>query len=114
MKLRTSCPCCTSRRAFIGGLAAFGASAVMPATKAEAAARIDVHHHIFPRPVLDLQEKLNPAWGHLKPPPSLKEWTPAIMIEAMERDGVAAAVTSSPSPGAWFGSPDGARQIMRA
>ena len=114
MKLRTTCPCCTSRRGFIGGLAALGASAVLPAARAEAPSRIDVHHHIFPREVLDLQEKLNPAWGHLKPPPSLKEWTPSVMIEALDRDGVAAAVTSSPSPGAWFGNVEGARAIMRA
>ena len=56
MKLRTTCPCCTSRRGFIGGLAALGASAVLPAARAEAPSRIDVHHHIFPREVLDLQE----------------------------------------------------------
>jgi predicted TIM-barrel fold metal-dependent hydrolase len=116
MKLRTSCPCCTSRRGFIGNLAAFGASAFVAAgrTRADAPARIDVHHHIFPREVLDLQEKLNPVWGHLKPPPSLKQWTPAVMIEALDRDGVAAAITSSPSPGAWFGNVEGARTIMRA
>ena len=36
------------------------------------------------------------------------------MIEALDRDGVAAAVTSSPSPGAWFGNVEGARAIMRA
>jgi predicted TIM-barrel fold metal-dependent hydrolase len=68
----------------------------------------------FPRSVMDLQEKLNPAWGHLSPPRTLKEWTPAIMIDAMDRDGVATAVASSASPAAWFGNPSAARQIMRA
>jgi len=110
-----SCACCTSRRQFIGGLATLGASALMPAVAgAQAPYRIDVHHHIFPRPVLDLQEKLNPAWGRLAPPRTLKEWTPAIMIEDMDKNGVAAAIGSPPAPGAWFGDPAAARQIMRA
>jgi predicted TIM-barrel fold metal-dependent hydrolase len=82
--------------------------------QAQAPRRLDVHHHIFPRPVLDLQEKLNPAWGKLSPPKALKEWSPEIMIEAMDRDGVAAAVTSSPGDAAWFGDVAGARRIMRA
>ena len=64
MKLHVSCVCCTSRRQFIGGLATLGATALVAvAAAAETPFRIDVHHHIFPRPVLDLQEKLNPAWG---------------------------------------------------
>jgi predicted TIM-barrel fold metal-dependent hydrolase len=87
----------------------------MPAgAKAQAPFRIDVHHHIFPRPVMDLQEKLNPAWGKLAPPSTLKEWSPAIMIEDMDRNGVASAIGSPPAPGAWFGNPSAARQIMRA
>ena len=115
MKFSDACPCCASRRQFISGLAALGASALVPAAgKAEAQHRVDVHHHIFPRAVLDLQERLNPAWGHLSPPPALKEWTPAIMIEAMDRDGVATAIGSSPGQAAWFGNPTAARQIMRA
>jgi 6-methylsalicylate decarboxylase len=114
--------CCTSRRQFIGGLTTLGASALMSVTaKSQTPFRIDVHHHIFPRQVLDLQEKLNPAWSQpiggfrlLRPPPLLKEWTPAIMIEAMDKNGVAAAIGSPPAPGAWFGNPPAARQIMRA
>lgn len=95
MKFHSDCACFTSRRAFLCGASAFGASAAVPVAKAQTRLRLDVHHHIFPRPVLDLQEKLNPAWGG-PPLRGLKEWSPTIMIEALGRDGVAAAITSSP------------------
>jgi predicted TIM-barrel fold metal-dependent hydrolase len=114
MKFQVACPCCTSRRSFLRGVSAFAATAVAPVAKADAGTRVDVHHHIFPRPILNLQEKLNPAWGRLGPPRSLKEWSPAIMIEAMDRDGVAASITSSPGEAAWFGNVEAARRIMRA
>jgi predicted TIM-barrel fold metal-dependent hydrolase len=106
--------CCTSRRAFVGGVSAFAASALVPTARAQARSRLDVHHHIFPEPLLKLQEKLNPAWGRLGPPRNLKEWSPSIMIEAMDRDGVAAALGSSPGEAAWFGDVAAARKIMRA
>ncbi len=115
MKFHIDCTCCTSRRAFLSGVTALGASAIAPIANAQTRSRLDVHHHIFPRPVLDLQEKLNPAWGKLGPPPrGLKEWSPAIMLEAMDRDGVDAAVASSPGEAAWFGDVAAARRIMRA
>lgn len=76
--------------------------------------RIDVHHHIFPREVMALQEQLNPEWAPLTPPGKLKEWTPGIMRETMDRDGLAAVVISQPGPGAWYGEAAGARRIMRA
>lgn len=114
MTFHAACRCCTSRRTLLGGAAAVAASAVVPAARAQARRRLDVHHHIFPEPLLKLQEKLNPAWGKLGPPRRLKEWSPAIMIEAMDHDGVAAVVGSSPGEAAWFGDVAAARKIMRA
>ena len=93
MKFHVSCACCTSRRRFIGGLATLGATALVAVTAAaETPFRIDIHHHVFPHLVFNPQEKLNPAWGQaigcfrlLRPPPLLKESTPAIMIEDMDK-----------------------------
>ncbi len=95
-------------------LTVLGGMFVAGRSRADTSNRFDVHHHIFPRSVMDLQEKLNPAWGHLSPPHALKEWTPTVMIDAMDRDGVAVAIAPSPSPAAWFGDASAARQIMRA
>ncbi len=114
MAFHAACRCCTSRRAFLSGVSAFAATTIVPTAWAQAPTRIDVHHHIFPEPLLKLQEKLNPAWSKLGPPRSLKKWSPTIMIEAMDRDGVAAAVGSSPGEAAWFGDIAAARKIMRA
>lgn len=75
---------------------------------------IDVHHHIFPSEVMALQEQLNPDWAPLTPPGKMKEWTPSIMRETMDRDGLASVVISQPGPGAWYGDAAGARRIMRA
>ena len=93
------------------------AAAVLAApalTRAAPAGRIDVHHHIFPRQVMEIQEKLNPAWGRLRTPEPLKVWTPQAMLSDMDANGIAAVVASNPGPGAWYGDKDGARKIMRA
>ncbi|MBX9760785.1 MAG: amidohydrolase [Beijerinckiaceae bacterium] len=82
--------------------------------RAATAGRIDVHHHIFPREVMELQEKLNPAWGRLRTPEPLKVWTPQAMLADMDANSIAAVVASNPGPGAWYGDNDGARRIMRA
>ena len=58
----------TSRRHFMGGLGALGAAALLTSSaRAQIGHRIDVHHHIFPRPLLDLQERLTPGGGRLAP-----------------------------------------------
>ena len=63
---------------------------------------------------MDLQEKLNPKWGKLETPRGLPQWTPATMIDDMDRNGVASVVISPAGPGAWYGDVAGARQICRA
>ncbi len=104
-----------SRREIVVGAATLGAAALLPEVAlAQAPHRIDVHHHIFPSAIGQLTERLHPGSGRQGPPPALKEWTPAIMLEEMDRNGVAAALCSQPGPGAWIKEPTVARQIMRA
>ena len=101
-----------SRRAF---LASGVAAALAPAVaRAQTPHRIDTHHHIFPRAVMDLQENLNPAWGKLETPRGLPPWTPRTMLDDMDANGVASVVISPAGPGAWYGNVEGARQICRA
>jgi predicted TIM-barrel fold metal-dependent hydrolase len=86
-----------SRRALLGTLTALGAGSVVPGfARGEPAdaldpapRRIDVHHHFFP-----------PAWlehAAQKPPgpaPMMREWTPARVLEHMDKSGVATAIAS--------------------
>jgi 6-methylsalicylate decarboxylase len=77
-----------------------------------AAHRIDTHHHIIPPkylarargPILDM--------AHVHAPKVLS-WTPEASLEAMDRCGVACAVTSISSPGVWFGDDKAGREIAR-
>ena len=112
------CSCATpndtgiSRRRFLATAAAAAIAAPALAQKTSRG-RIDVHHHIFPREVMEVQEKLNPAWGRLRTPEPLKVWTPQAMLADMDANEIAAVVASNPGPGAWYGDVDGARKIMR-
>lgn len=113
----TNCECCRqpsglTRRGFLASAAAAVASPAL--AQSRPGGRIDVHHHIFPREVMEVQEKLNPAWGRLRTPEPLKIWTPQAMLADMDTNGIAAVIASNPGPGAWYGDPAGARKIMRA
>ncbi len=111
------CACCApvsgSRRAFIATGAAAAISALAPAARAAAPRRVDTHHHIFPRTVMDTQEKLNPKWGKLETPRGMGPWSPKFMLDDMDRNGVATSIVSPAGPGAWYGDAAGARRISR-
>jgi 6-methylsalicylate decarboxylase len=73
--------------------------------------RIDVHHHILPpdyvRTVGD--HRIGPLIVAGKTP----EWTPRRSIEAMDRNGIATAITSISAPGLWFGDMATTRRLTR-
>ncbi len=73
---------------------------------------IDVHHHIIPPSYAgvvgaDLSSR-NPANAV-----QVLRWTPAASIEAMDRAGIAVAITSISTPGVWFGDVARARRLAR-
>src|SRR5205085_7997931 len=107
-----------SRRQVLGGLAALGASALLPggegrAQSAAASRRIDTHHHYFPPAYLEPLA----AWGKragfggLQAPQ--REWTIARDLEEMDRAGLAMAVLSVSTPGIWFGDDEEGRRMAR-
>ena len=116
---QSGCVCCAprdpSRRRFLATGVAAASTTLLPApSNAAVPHRIDVHHHIFPRSVMDLQEKLNLKWGKLETPRGLPQWTPQTMFDDMDNNGVASVVIAPAGPGAWFGNVERARLICRA
>ena len=72
--------------------------------------RIDVHHHILPPDYVAAvgDERIGPLILAGRTP----EWTPEMSVEAMDRNGIATAVTSISAPGLWFG--DDAQSVRLA
>lgn len=85
-----ACPTChTTRRAFLGSLAAAGALMPLPRAHAQAAAgkgRIDVHYHVFPPEAIAASRN-----------PAQQSWTVARAIEELDRNGVATGIASAGS-----------------
>jgi 6-methylsalicylate decarboxylase len=83
----------TSRRAFLGSLAATGAAALAPShgargqsPPARGRGRIDVHYHIFSPEALAVANN-----------PAQQGWTLAHAIEELDRYGIATAIAAAPS-----------------
>ena len=105
-----------SRRDLLYGIAAMGASAIMPefgpAAQTESAAaarpfRIDIHHHFtVPKLLVESAAKGVTQTG-------LQNWTPQKSIDEMDKGGVATSIISISDPGVWFGDDAAARALAR-
>jgi predicted TIM-barrel fold metal-dependent hydrolase len=100
------------RRGFLRGLTAVILTAGLPDATALARAmssprRIDVHHHFVP----PLFEQTARDRGLLNP--ALSGFSVGRSIDEMDRNGVASAVLSIPSPGTWYGNVELAQRIAR-
>src|SRR5215469_6968801 len=73
--------------------------------------RIDVHHHILPPDYVQIvgDDRIGPLILAGKTP----VWTPDHSIEAMDRNGIATAVTSISAPGLWFGDVQATKDLTR-
>jgi predicted TIM-barrel fold metal-dependent hydrolase len=72
---------------------------------------IDFHHHILPPAYLSAVGDRLGHQGLFGSPP---EWSPAISLGAMDRNGIRTAITSISAPGVWFGDTNEACRIARA
>jgi predicted TIM-barrel fold metal-dependent hydrolase len=100
-----------SRRRVLAWLAASGAGAALAPRRSwsqenspAAGGVIDVHHHIYPPHYTRANLARLLADAPLDPASTYLNWTPEQTIDEMDRNGVAAAVTSITSPGIWFGN----------
>ncbi len=106
----------TTRGHALTALAALAAGVALPAGAQSTARLIDVHHHFYPKPLIDAMQ----GWQtkHNLPPlqGSQVEWTPARTLEEMDRNGIATAILELASPqGVWFDTPpDAIPQLSRA
>src|SRR4051812_46825795 len=104
------------RREFLAGLAAVGATALVPDFLQGAQARppasappyrIDVHYHgNSPGFIAAIK-------AHNTGQTALMNWTPAKALEEMDRDGVATSIMSTSEPGVYFGDAAQARALAR-
>ena len=100
------------RREFLTGIAALGATVLLPRGESEAqmavtqAHRIDVHHHHTPPPYVAAITARNI-------PGPVRDWTPEKSIDDMDKAGVATAITSITTPAMRFLDDAGARKLAR-
>jgi 6-methylsalicylate decarboxylase len=105
-----------SRRDLLFGIAAVGASAVLPGFGSEAQTgsaaparpfRIDTHHHFtVPKLLAESAAKGVTQAG-------LRDWTPQKSLDQMDKGGVATSIISISDPGVWFGDNAAARALAR-
>ena len=93
-----------SRRNFLGGAAALGASGLLfprwswPQTPAASPRRMDLHHHFASdRLKKRLVEAKRQGWE------TFEDYSPAKALEAMDQAGVSTAFLSCSTPGIWMG-----------
>ncbi len=111
--IEDSCSNPEARRRFLSGLAALGASALVPGcastepaaggTKGKAH-RIDVHHH-FVSPGYSAALKAR-GQGHAR-------WSVQASLEDMDKSGIATSITSLIQPAVWFGDIPLGRKLAR-
>jgi predicted TIM-barrel fold metal-dependent hydrolase len=104
------------RREFLAGLAAAGATALIPDTLKGAQTRpsltapphrIDVHYHgNSPGFIAAIK-------AHNTGQTALMNWTPAKALDDMDRDGVATSIMSTSEPSVYFGDAAAARALAR-
>jgi 6-methylsalicylate decarboxylase len=101
-----TCGCCTSRRGFLAGAAAAGATLALggngsPA-QAAAAKLVDTHHHFYP----PTYQKAWADWEDQRKIPHFGvqlAWAKENDLEAMDKNGITtAALSLASTPGVWF------------
>lgn len=93
-----------SRREFIGGMAAVGASALLPQAR-PASGKVNIHHHLTA-----------PAYVKFLTDNKVRDFpnkTAAEGLEDMDKAGISTAFTSIIGPGIWFGNINDTRRLAR-
>lgn len=123
-------PGLSSRRIFLGGMAATAAATLFPRFIAQAQGgprRIDVHHHFTPPSYLEYTRMYNPVpagrgAGRGAAPAAgrgaaqnsaFPGWRLEEDLDDMDKNGTATAILSLTLPGLWFGPQPATRKVVR-
>jgi 6-methylsalicylate decarboxylase len=71
---------------------------------------IDIHHHIVPEHYVSALKNGGVEAAHGAGYP---KWSPELSLETMDKNGIAAAITSLSSPGVYFGDTAFAGNLAR-
>ncbi len=108
------CRCHLSRRGFLRGTLAAGATLAAPAwaqaPPKSPARRVDVHHHMLPP---DYMSSRLSAGNIGAGADAISGWTPARSLEQMDQNGVLTAMISLSQPGIRYDDVAGTRSMLR-
>jgi predicted TIM-barrel fold metal-dependent hydrolase len=106
-----------SRRDFLAGLAAVGASALRAQAPAANPRAIDCHHHFvspsFLKALMAKEGHPTPGFTSFFPLQLWRNYSPAKDLETMDKDGVATSMISVTAPSVWFGNAEESRTLAR-
>src|SRR5215470_4218044 len=102
----------TSRRDFLRGVAAIGASALLQGSGNDIR-RIDVHQHFTSPKYSELLAQKTNVPVATQVLNAFRNYTPARNVEEMDKAGVATAVLSPTAPATWFGNVEETRRATR-
>ena len=104
-----------TRRKILTSLAAVATSNALPSASLlaqPAPRRIDVHHHCYPKAWFDkYRTQLLSSDSN---PDVLRDWSPQINIEHMDRNGIATGIASLGNPSVWSGNLAEGRSLARS
>jgi len=102
----------SSRRDFLRGVAAIGATALLQGSGNDIR-RIDVHQHFTSPKYSELLAQKTNVPVATQVLNAFRNYTPARNVEEMDKAGVATAVLSPTAPATWFGNVEEARRATR-
>jgi len=113
----------TTRRRFLGALAAAGAASLTPLSDVFGQSRvmklnvrggaIDVHHHFIPPFWFEEVKERIARQGGGRIVPNWLGWSEQRALERMDETGVATVIVSISAPGVWFGDVAQGRRLSR-
>ena len=113
-----------TRRDLLGGAAALGAAALLPKVLAQQQAQqvpnahaIDCHNHFgspaYIKALMAKEGKHNAGFTTWFALQNWKNYSPAKVVEDMDKQGTQTCMLSATTPGAWFGNPEETKAMVR-
>jgi predicted TIM-barrel fold metal-dependent hydrolase len=106
-----------NRREFLSAVAAAGTASLLPqllfGQSAAPPRRIDVHQHFVSPSYYAMLTARNSPTSPVPGYAAWKDYSPARVLDGLDRLGIGTAMLSITAPGVWFGEADEARRLAR-